>query len=176
MTDAAPISALVRAALFVEDLERSKAFYQALELTETYFEGSLSGKDATSVLKLDPKATTRCAILKPTGGMNQGMVGLFEVTGPAPDPLPERTGEGPRRGEVALVFYVADLSVSLPAAEAAGGQRLTDPVFFQMPHRSQNEVCLRDPDGVLLNLVERPVSETTDTRSALEIAKTLSPL
>jgi hypothetical protein len=28
-----------------------------------------------------------------------------------------------------------------------------------MPHRSQREACLRDPDGVLINLVERPPDE-----------------
>lgn len=176
MSDLPPISALVRAALFVADLASSRAFYGALGLTEVYFEGELSGGDAASVLRLAPRATTRCAILKPEGGLNQGMVGLFEVTDPAPDPLPDRDGLGPRRGEVALVFYVSDLARSLTAAEAHGGRRLGDPVYFRMPHRSQSEVCLRDPDGILLNLVERPVAETTDTRSALEIARTLSPL
>lgn len=176
MTHNAPISALVRAALFVNELERAKGFYTALGLSDVYFEGELSGSDASRVLTLAPEATTRCCILKPANGMNQGMVGLFEVTGPAPDQLPDGKGMGPRRGEVALVFYVSDLVSSLTEAEQAGGQRLTDPVFFQMPHRSQNEVCLRDPDGVLLNLVERPVSETTDTRSAMEIARTLAPI
>jgi catechol 2,3-dioxygenase-like lactoylglutathione lyase family enzyme len=171
-----PISALVRAALFVADLDLARAFYGALGLTEVYFEGELSGDNSAGVLKLDPGSTTRCAILKPKGGMNQGMVGLFEVSGPAPDVLPARDGLGPRRGEVALVFYVSDLASSLAAAETHGGQRLTDPVFFEMPHRSQKEVCLRDPDSVLINLVERPVAETTDTRSALDIASTLSPL
>jgi len=176
MSVTSPISALVRAALFVTDLSRARAFYGALGLTGVYFEGELSGADSAGVLRLDPGATTRCVILKPEGGMNQGMVGLFEVSGPAPDPLPPRDGLGPGRGEVALVFYVSDLASSLAAAEAHGGRRLSDPVFFQMPHRSQNEVCLRDPDGVLINLVERPLAETTDTRSALDIARTLSPL
>lgn len=171
-----PISALVRAALFVADLARARAFYSALGLTDVYFEGELSGSDSAGVLKLDPGSITLCAILKPEGGMNQGMVGLFEVSDPAPDPMPARDGCGPGRGEVALVFYVSDLASSLKAAESHGGRRLSDPVFFEMPHRSQNEVCLRDPDDVLINLMERPVEETSDTRSALDIASTLSPL
>lgn len=32
-----------------------------------------------------------------------------------------------------------------------------------MPHRQQYEVCLRDPDGVLINLIDRPPSEQDRT-------------
>ncbi|MFK8051339.1 MAG: VOC family protein [Woeseiaceae bacterium] len=163
------ISALVRAALFVDDLPRSKRFYQAIGLTAIYYEDCLSGESTPAVLALPAGTETRCCILKPEGGQNKGMVGLFALTEPQPPKL-ARSAVGPSRGEVALVFYVDDVGVTLNAAEAAGGQRLADPINYEMPHRSQPEVCLRDPDGILINLVQRPPEETEDTRSALEIA------
>jgi catechol 2,3-dioxygenase-like lactoylglutathione lyase family enzyme len=46
----APVSSLIRAALFVADLERSAAFYGALGLTEIYFEGELDGASAAAVV------------------------------------------------------------------------------------------------------------------------------
>lgn len=41
----------------------------------------------------------------------------------------------------------------------AGAIRPPDPITFAMPHRSQLEVCLRDPDGVLINLIDRDQAE-----------------
>jgi hypothetical protein len=41
----------------------------------------------------------------------------------------------------------------------AGAIRPPDPITFTMPQRSQLEVCLRDPDGVLINLIDRDQAE-----------------
>jgi len=41
----------------------------------------------------------------------------------------------------------------------AGAIRPPDPITFTMPHRSQLEVCPRDPDGVLINLIDRDQAE-----------------
>jgi hypothetical protein len=48
--------------------------------------------------------------------------------------------------------------------------------MFRMPHREQPEVCLRDCDGVLLNLVENdPAEQELRTREGeLEIKYGLS--
>lgn len=150
-----PSSPLIRAAIFVADLRRSTAFYTALGLTEVYYEGALDPASANAVLATPATTTTRCRILKRPGGPNFGMVGLFELTSPAPEPLSR--GDGAiRAGEVTLVFYVGDrFDAVLADLEALGAQRLSDPVLFEMPHESQREVLVRDPDGVLLNLIER---------------------
>ena len=47
----------------------------------------------------------------------------------------------------------------LTAAREAGATWSPDPITFTMPHRSQLEVCLRDPDGVLINLIDRDQAE-----------------
>ncbi|MFZ4603818.1 MAG: VOC family protein [Caulobacterales bacterium] len=154
----APVSSLIRAALFVADLERSAAFYGALGLTEIYFEGELDGASAAAVLSVPAGARTRCRIVKRPQTPNFGMVGLFAVSNPAPPSLPE-TGASPRIGDVALVFYVSDFDAALEAARAAGARVIGPVTLFTMPHRTQREVCLRDPDGVLVNLIDRPPEE-----------------
>lgn len=156
------LSALIRAALFVRQLERSSAFYRALGLDAVYYEGELDGPSATAVLNVPASTRTRCRILKRAGGPNFGMVGLFELTGPAPPSLPEAPPH-PRLGEVALVLYAKPIDRAIAAARAAGATWSPDPILFAMPHRSQREVCLRDPDGVLINLVERDPEEQART-------------
>lgn len=157
------LSALVRAALFVRDLERSTAFYRALGLDGLYYEGELDGASTSAVLAVPPGTRTRCRILKREGGPNFGMVGLFELTYPAPEPLPPSATGAPRLGEVALVFYAWPVGAAVQAARAAGASWAPEPILFSMPHRSQMETCLRDPDGVLINLVERDPAETLAT-------------
>lgn len=163
MSAAAPtppaISPLVRAALRVADLQRSRTFYAALGLTEVYFEGVLDADVVPALLGVDHAATTRCAIVKTPGQPNFGMVGLFHIHEPNPLQRPS-AGTGFQIGEVALVFYVDDLESSLTTALMHGGTRVSGPLRLVMPHRAQPEAMLRDPDGVLINLVERPPVET----------------
>lgn len=156
------ISALIRAAVFVRDLDRSTAFYQALGFDGVYFEGMLDGPSAAGVLFIPGSSKVRCRIVKKQGGPNFGMVGLFEVTDPVPPALPPSDGP-PRIGEVALVIYAKPVAEAIAAARAAGAVWAPDAISFNMPHRQQMEVCLRDPDGVLINLVERDPAEQHNT-------------
>ena len=64
---------------------------------------------------------------------------------------------------MALVFYVAVMAAALAALRAAGASWSPEPEVFRMPHRAQREVCLRDPDGVMLNLVETNPAEQDKT-------------
>lgn len=154
-----PVSPLVRAALRVADLERSKRFYAAIGFTDTYFEGALDADVVPNLLGVAASARTRCAILKTPGQPNFGMVGLFHIDEPQPLRRPS-AGTGFQVGEVALVFYVADIDASLTTALLNGGSRVSGPLQLVMPHRAQPEAMLRDPDGVLINLVARPPVET----------------
>ena len=154
-----PVSPLVRAALRVADLGRSRVFYGALGLTEVYFEGALDAEVAPALLGVHASARTRCAILKTPGQPNFGMVGLFQIDEPQPVARPGGGG-GFQVGEAALVFYVADIDHALTTALLNGGARVSGPLHFVMPHRAQQEAMLRDPDGVLINLVERPPAES----------------
>jgi catechol 2,3-dioxygenase-like lactoylglutathione lyase family enzyme len=154
-----PISSLIRAALFVADLERATAFYRALGLSDTYYEGTLDGPSVAATLSVPRDAVTRCRIVKRPDTPNYGMVGLFEVKNAGLAALPPAPSTQPRAGEIALVFYVTSIDATFSAARAAGATAFGDIVQFTMPHRSQREACLRDPDGVLINVIERPVAE-----------------
>ncbi|MFV3076369.1 VOC family protein [Niveispirillum fermenti] len=157
------MSALIRAALFVRDLDRSVRFYRALGFDAVYFEGPLDGPSSAVVLAIPPTSKVRCCILKRAGGPNFGMVGLFEVTDPVPEALPLSDGP-PRIGEVALVIYAKPITPAIEACRAAGASWAPDATLFNMPHRQQMEVCLRDPDGFLINLVERDPAEQDRTQ------------
>ena len=157
-------SPLVRAALFVADLGRATAFYRALGLTETYFEDELDDPSATACLGVPGETRVRARVLKRPGFPNFGMVGLFELTEPAPEALPPPAGP-PRVGEAALVFYVSDMDAALAALRALGAGWSPPPTLFRLHNLVQREVCLRDPDGVLLNLIEADPARAQGTRS-----------
>jgi catechol 2,3-dioxygenase-like lactoylglutathione lyase family enzyme len=155
-------SSLVRAALFVEDLVRSRMFYEGvLGLTEVYFEGALDPASTARVLSVPLETRTACCILKRPGTPNFGMIGLFELTGPALQPVPPAPSLTPRAGETALVFYIDDVETALTRARGLGARMVGVAKPFDMAHRptANLEACLRDPDGVLVNLIGRNPDE-----------------
>ncbi len=152
------VSSLIRASIFVRDIERAAAFYALLGFTDVYYEGKLDNPSASSVIGLTLHRPYRVKIVKQPGP-NHGMIGLFELDPEAaPEALPAPAGPA-RRGEVALVFYVRSMTDTLAALRAAGATWSPDPELFTMAHRSQFEVCLRDCDGVFINLVETDPAE-----------------
>ncbi|MET0365824.1 MAG: VOC family protein [Sphingobium sp.] len=164
---AADVSALIRATIFVRDLDRATHFYRTLGLSEVYYEGVLEHPSACSILGYDRCAPFAIRILK-RPGPNFGMVGLFQMDESLmPETVPMAAGPA-RVGEVALIFYVPDLLPRLAALRDAGTTWCPEPELFEMPHRSQLEVCLRDCDGVLLNLVETDPAQQERTRPEVE--------
>ncbi|AMO72554.1 VOC family protein [Sphingorhabdus sp. M41] len=162
-----PSSALIRATIFVRDIKRSVLFYRAIGLNDTYFEGSLDHPSATAVLGFLNHRPYSIHILK-RPGPNYGMVGLFQLDPEMEaDSLPPATGPA-RIGEVTLVFYVADIKAVCSQLRDLGATWLPEPQLFAMEHRSQLEVCLRDPDGVFINLVETDPAEQERTRPELD--------
>jgi len=150
----ARISPMVRTALFVSDLERSARFYrEVLGLTEIFFEGELTDGNAHELLGVPPGSHTQAVILKAPGPA-WGMVGLFEVSEPSPPRL-SRRAETINVGEGCLVFYCSDLTPVVRKLEAGGQQIIRRPVQLRIGNMiKQREMCFRDPDGVLINLIE----------------------
>lgn len=161
------ISALIRATIFVRDLDRATHFYRTLGLTETYYEGILEHPSACSIIGYAECRPFSIRIVK-RPGPNYGMVGLFQMDEALmPEVVPAASGPA-RFGEVALVFYVPELPGKLAALRDAGATWSPEPELFQMEHRGQLEVCLRDPDGILLNLVETNPIQQERTRPELD--------
>jgi catechol 2,3-dioxygenase-like lactoylglutathione lyase family enzyme len=168
------ISALIRATIFVRDLDRATGFYTALGIAETYYAGRLDDPSAMAILGFVTPAPVAIRILK-RSGPNFGMIGLFELDTATPaDSLPSAAGPA-RIGEVALIFYVRSMADAMTAARAHGATWLPEPQLFRMGHRAQLEVCIRDPDGVLINLVETDPAEQNRTGTELSYAASDQP-
>jgi catechol 2,3-dioxygenase-like lactoylglutathione lyase family enzyme len=149
------VSQMVRAALMVSDLDRSREFYTAvLGLTEVYSEGVAQGGNMHALIGMPASVTTRTCILKPPGKPAYGMVGLFEVRDPQP-PRIERPGAGSNVGELCMVFYCEDLDPVHEEARRRGLVVVSPPVPLRIRgHVKQREMTIRGPDGEKINLIE----------------------
>ncbi len=148
------ISPMVRTALFVADLDKSRHLYQnVLGLAEEWFSGELTDGNAHELLGMPAGSVTRASILKAPGPA-WGMVGLFEVSSPRPPPL-IRKPDSINAGETCLVFYCAKLDPVVESLDAEGLRILCRPLRLRIGEQTkQREMCFRDHDGVLINLIE----------------------
>ncbi|MFL2771898.1 MAG: VOC family protein [Rhodospirillaceae bacterium] len=172
MTGTQPfVSPMVRTALFVSDMQRSAAFYKdVLELEELYAEGALTHATAAKLLGMPPETAIRYKILR-SSGLNKGMVGLFELTDPEP-PKVHKRANGCSIGETCLVFYCADLDTVMERLIEGGHSIVCPPMRLEveiedgalkdavinseeLPARGMREMTFHDPDGILINLIER---------------------
>jgi len=149
------VSQMVRAALQVSDLERSKAFYQdVLGLSEVYTEGTAEDGNMHIFIGMPAGVTTRVCILKQPDFSPYGMVGLFEVKNPSP-PAIERPSQGCNAGEICMVFYCSDLDEVVRRAEGHEHSILCEPARIEVRgHIKQREMAMRGPDGEKINLIE----------------------
>ena len=152
----ADVSTMVRTALMVSDLERSTAFYKDMfGLTELYNEGELVHETAPKLLGMPPGTRTRYRILKAEKGLNRGMVGLFELSNPKPPKL-EVDKTSAHIGQTCLVFYCADLEAVTQKLKAGGHTILCPPMHLQVNEKKgQPEMTFFDPDGIMINLIQR---------------------
>jgi len=149
------LSQLVRAALQVSDLERSKAFYQkVLGLSEVYSEGTAEGGNMHAFIGMPASVSTRVCILKQPDFSAYGMVGLFEVKNPAPPPI-ERPSQGGNIGELCMVFYCSDLDEVVHMAKSHAHTIVCEPARIELRgYIKQREMAMRGPDGEKINLIE----------------------
>jgi catechol 2,3-dioxygenase-like lactoylglutathione lyase family enzyme len=150
-----PVSPLVRAALTVSQLERSRDFYVGvLGLTEVFLDSTVEGGNMHALMGAPPSTKTRICILKTPGTPAYGMVGLFEMTDPRPRPL-DFGGQGSWVGELCLVFYCPDLDAVMRHCLHLGLVVISPPVALEVRGRvKQREMTFRGPDGEKINLIE----------------------
>ncbi|MCB2108018.1 MAG: VOC family protein [Rhodobacteraceae bacterium] len=149
------VSQMVRAALMVSDLEKSREFYETVfGLTDVYTEGEAKGGNMNALIGMPGTVTTRVCILKSPRNPEYGMVGLFEVKNPAP-PKISRNDSGSNIGEVCMVFYCDNLDPVYAEAQKRGLTVLAPPVALRVRgHVKQREMTMRGPDGEKINLIE----------------------
>ena len=93
----------------VRNMRKSLAFYRDLLGFNVWVQGRL-GREAPAISKLlgMPPATVRWVILQ-SEDVDWGMVGLFEVSDPAPSDDRHRSLARANRGEACLVFHTPDV-------------------------------------------------------------------
>ncbi len=131
----------------VSDPERSRRFYQDVFGFEPVSELAIDGGPTAQMMELD-ELELRCLFLERDGVrielMHQqvpGTVGDGEAT-----PMN-------RRGLTHFAFRVDDLDATLERVEAAGG-RLLEQTRIANPDFKSKVICVLDPDGVRIELVE----------------------
>jgi catechol 2,3-dioxygenase-like lactoylglutathione lyase family enzyme len=149
------VSQMVRAALMVSDLDRSRDFYSnVLGLTDVYTQGEAKGGNMHALIGMPDTVTTRVCILKVPGKPEYGMVGLFEVKNPSPPPI-QRQNASSNVGELCMVFYCDNLDPVYEAAKKRGLIIVAAPVQLRVRgHVKQREMTIRGPDGEKINLIE----------------------
>lgn len=153
---APPVTPLKRTAIIVRDLERSLEFYRGLLGMNVWIEGK-AGAELPELHQLlgMPPCTTRWVILQ-SGNVDWGMVGLFELTEPAPDDDTHPNVDRVNRGEACLVFHTPDVDSIYRGARELGLTVLCPPLRLELRQHgvASKEMTLRDPNGVLVNLIQ----------------------
>lgn len=151
------VEPIKRAAIIVRDLQRSLAFYRDALGLSVWLEGECGRDDKAFAQLLGlPPGATRFVILR-SGDAALGMVGLFEVREPELDALSITQPSRVHRGEVALVFHTSDIQTVYAKAAALGLTIVCAPLRLEITSiRTHSlEMMLRDPNGVLINCIQR---------------------
>ncbi len=154
MNDTPQVSRIVRTAIFVSNLENSVRFYkEALGYTGVYANGVLEHKVGHALVGVPDDSVIRYEIVK-ADELNFAMVGLFEVK-----PLPpsfRRENKGANLGEGCMVFFATDIRKVRNGIVELGGEIVCEPQLLAVHDLRQLEMTARDPDGMMINIIERP--------------------
>jgi catechol 2,3-dioxygenase-like lactoylglutathione lyase family enzyme len=138
---------LCQVALSVADLRRSHAWYRdVLGFAPAGGTSLFAGPLASSVQGL-PRAASTCWWL--VDGQDRFQLELFEFRSPPVRPVPVDWRPSDI-GYTTVGVHVADLDAALERAAAAGTAAIGGPIGAPGARRA----CVRDPDGVLLELME----------------------
>ena len=138
---------LSQIALSVSDLRRSQRWYRSVLGLEPGGGTNLFAGPLSSMVQGIPRAASTCWWLVDRQDLFQ--IELFEFRSPLVRELP-----GDWRpcdvGYTTVSFWVDDLEAAVDRARWEGSEPLSDPIG----EPGERRVCLRDPDGVLVELME----------------------
>lgn len=143
-----PIQRLSHIGICVTDLERSLCFYRDLLGFVPEHELDIGGEPVDRLLRLHD--TRLRAIYLVRDGVR---IELLHFASPPGPPARERPMHEP--GLTHLSFRVADLRATLDALRAAGARVLEETVL-EFPEVGAGAAFVADPDGQLIELVQRP--------------------
>ena len=149
------LSPMLRATVFVTDLEESLKLYRDILGLKPRVERVLEGPRADQILGTEG-AKVRLVILQ-SGDTLSGNVGLFTYDDEQ-SPPPSRTEV--RTGDVAFIFITSDIQGIYEQVQAAGYPIVSPPmVLFPRPDSETQdlEMLFFDRDGIGVNLIQRSV-------------------
>jgi short-subunit dehydrogenase/catechol 2,3-dioxygenase-like lactoylglutathione lyase family enzyme len=154
---------LSQIALSVSDVRRSQRWYRDVIGLEPGGGTNLFAGPLSSMVQGVPRAASTCWWLVDRQDLFQ--VELFEFRSPLVRPLPP-DWRPCDVGYTTVSFWVDDLDAVVERALKEGSEPPTEPVG----ERGERRVCLRDPDGVLVELMEDdPRSDAPRERSRADI-------
>ncbi len=150
-------TALLRVALSVRDLDRSKHFYAHVLGMRPGFDGDISRPAVLEQLQLDEGQTVRFAILYSADRIDAqdikgAMIGLMEVGNPAPQAMQRPPGATLATGEGVLAVVTSDIYLVEERLREFGAPILYGPK--KSADGTEAEVVFYDPDGIRVHVVE----------------------
>lgn len=154
-------TSLLRSALIVTDVERSRRFYELFGFrAEAGFDNPRDPARSPFPLA-SPSTRTRLVILSSASGVG-GRLGLVEFSGPTP-PDARRDASKTAIGDVVLVLDVANAEAVHRTLQTAQAAIVGPPQIYVSRQRApdgapmQGKVFhVRDPDGYLIEVLEPP--------------------
>jgi catechol 2,3-dioxygenase-like lactoylglutathione lyase family enzyme len=140
-----------RTNLVVRDLDASLRFYRDLLGFTVFFDDVVSSGAGGRILNV-PCREARMVVLRADDG-TVGMIGLMELRGA--EGLAPPVAAGPvRLGEPFLALQSDRFAELVARMEAAGVPFVNAPAEFQLRGRLVRECAVRDPDGLLINVID----------------------
>jgi catechol 2,3-dioxygenase-like lactoylglutathione lyase family enzyme len=152
------MSAMVRVAFVVRDIERSKRFYQEAFGYSVRFDGDISRPENRVLLGLKPNQRARFVVLDGertfSGKRHEAAgIGLLAVSGGATPRLGQPRGNRLATGQAMLAIETSDIARVIARLRALGAPVLAGPIVAHGGR--ETEIVTSDPDGTRIHVVEQ---------------------
>jgi catechol 2,3-dioxygenase-like lactoylglutathione lyase family enzyme len=150
------VSPINRATIFVRDQERSLKLYRDLLGMHVFFNNYWDNGGINAIM--NTQGETLRAIVVESGDGVFGKLGIYQLSAAsvAKAPPPEQSTTT-KVGDFAIVFTTNDIDGFTARIKAAGYPIISPPVVLKENPAYEvqgREMMFRDPDGVLVNLVQ----------------------
>lgn len=143
-----------RTTIVVANIERSLSFYRDLLGMDVFYDGRVGNPGASDVTAT-PCEGLRMVVLQAQQS-EVGMIGLMEIQQPHVPLEATQWDTQLKTGEAILVIPTDQMRLLHERMVASGVCVVTPPVRVVVPNRPEiNEMMVRDPDGVVVNLTQR---------------------
>lgn len=156
--DSMNVAPLARATIFVRDIDESLKLYRDILGLRPMFDNYWKGSGINAIMGTDG-LELRATVLM-AGESVSGNLGIYQLHNDETTPPPSQQTPDTRTGDFAIVFPTNDIHRLTAEITAAGYPIVSPPVplIIREEYDVQPvEMMFRDPDGVLVNLVQAGV-------------------